>query len=422
MPCEEFRKIFYISSIMGESVCVSRQPIVNRGRELFAYELVLKGATSEEDNSTALLLENLANTGGIEKMAGNELAFLNCDYDFLLSDAPQNLNPEVFVLEIYDKILIDDKIIEAIKQLHEKGYKIALDDFELTRESSAIIAPIVSCLSFCKFGYSEIKNRNILPKLIEIFHRYKIQVITKKIETMSDYKLCYKAGSDFYQGYFFAKTENTAPVKIKADTVGAFQVLNHMSGNYLDVDIGFLEGEFKKFPDLTVNLLKYLNSASFGVRSGITSIRHALNMLGLSRIKKWLLVLAYDTNGDVSLEKSPLLVNAMMRANFFVNMAKKLNWSNEKAEKAFLMGLISHLDALYQTTYENILEQISLDVEIAKALLEGAGAMGLLLSIISIIEQGDIEDASEYLDALMLSQKDVNECLISAYTSSLVIA
>ncbi|MDR0517006.1 MAG: HDOD domain-containing protein [Fibromonadaceae bacterium] len=404
-----------------DEICVARQPIMNRDRELFGYELVFKGIIEDELNTTAHLVDNLMSTVGIEKMAGNEFAFLNCDYDFLLSEAPQILNPEVFILEIYDKILIDDKIIETIKQLHGKGFKIALDDFELTKQSSALIAPIIPCLSFCKFGYSEVKNPGLLPKLIEVFHKYKIEVITKKIETMTDFKLCYKSGSDFFQGYFFAKAENAKPVKIRADTVGALRVLNQMSGNYMDVDIGSLESEFKKYPDLTVNLLKYLNTAAFGVRCGITSIRHALSMLGLSRIKKWLLILAYDNNSNVSLEKSPLLVNAMMRANFFVSMAKKLSWSAEKTEKAYLMGLVSHLDALYQTTYENILEQISLDVEIARALLEGAGAMGLLLNIISIIEQGDIEDASEYLEALMLSRKDVNECLISAYTSSLSV-
>jgi len=157
------------------------------------------------------------------------------------------------------------------------------------------------------------------------------------------------------------------------------------------------------------------------MRTGITSVKHALTMLGISKLKRWLLILAYDTNKDVSLDRSPLLINAMMRASFFGGIAKKLKWPSDRSEKAYLMGLISHLDALYETSFENILEQISLDPEISKALLEGEGTMGLLLNIISVIEHGDMENATDSINALKLTQKDVNECLMSAYTSSLSI-
>ncbi|MDR1811629.1 MAG: HDOD domain-containing protein [Candidatus Fibromonas sp.] len=400
---------------------MARHPIVTRSKELFAYEFLLQGEVDEEMNTTSYLLDNVLKTIGVEKMEGNSLAFLNCDYDFLLSDIPDTLNPHIYAFEIMATILIDNQIIDIIKNLHQKGFRIALDDFELSQETFALINPIISCLSYCKVEYPRMKNSKILPKLVEIFHKYKIQVIMKKIETVFDFKACCDVGADFFQGYFFAKPEKSAPLKIKADTMGALQVLNMMSGNYLDLEMDSLEKEFKKYPELIVNLLKYLNSVHFGMRSKITSIRHALSMLGFSKIKRWLLILAYDNNSDVSLEKSPLLINAMTRANFFGSVAKKLGWTNERMEKAFLMGLVSHLDALYQTTMENILENISLDSEITKALLEGEGDMGLLLNIVSVIEQGDTENVSGALNALHLTQKDVNECLIIAYTNSLAV-
>jgi EAL and modified HD-GYP domain-containing signal transduction protein len=399
---------------------MARHPIVNRGRELFAYEFLTKGEIEDGASSTSYLLDNVLNNKGIEKMEGNALAFLNCDYDFLLSEIPETLNPNVFVFEIYSTVLTDDKIIGAIKKLYERGFKIALDDFELSQETFAHINPIISCLSFCSLEYPRMKNSKNFPKLIEIFHKYKIQVIVKKVETVFDFKSCNSVGADYFQGYFFARPEKVSQLKIKADTMGALQVLNVMSGNYLELEMEALEKEFKKYPDLIVNLLKYLNSVHFGMRSKITSIKHALSMLGFSKIKRWLLILAYD-NSDTSLEKSPLLINAMTRANFFGGVAKKLGWQNERTEKAFLMGLVSHLDALYQTSMENILENISLDTEITRALLEGEGEMGLLLNIVSVIEQGDMDSVADSLNALRLSQKDVNECLITAYTNSLSV-
>jgi len=400
---------------------MARHPIMTRKKELFAYEFLPQGEFDEERNSTSYFLDNVLKNIGVEKMEGNSLAFLNCDYNFLLSNIPETLNPKVYAFEIQVTTLIDEKVIEAIKRLHEKGFQIVLDEFELSQETLLLINPIISCLTYCKLDYTRMKNSNIFPKLIDIFHKHKIQVMAKKIESVFDYKSCFEVGIDFFQGYFFAKPEKVVPLNIKADTMGAFQVLNLMSGNYLEINLDTLEKEFKKYPDLIVNLLKYLNSVHFGIRSRVTSIRHALSMLGIAKTKRWLLLLAYDNNTEVSLEKSPLLVNAITRANFFGGIAKKLGWSNERAEKVFLMGLVSHLDALYQTTMENILQNISLDTEITRALLEGEGEMGLLLNIVSVIEQGDTENVSKALNILRLTQKDINDCLITAYTNSLTI-
>jgi EAL and modified HD-GYP domain-containing signal transduction protein len=405
---------------MKDDVCIARQPIVNNKKELFAYEFLLKGNIDYNMN-TKYLIDSVLNNPAIEKMQGNTQAFFKCDSDFLLSEAADMLNPKTFVLEILPTVLVDNKAVKAVKKLHENGFKIALDDFDLNKENSALISPIIPCLSFCKLEYPKFKESEIYSKLVGIFHKYNIQVISEGLETMSDFKHSNKVGSDLHQGFFFAKSETKNAIKMKIDTMGALHVLNRISGNYLNQDLGVLEQEFKKYPDLTVNLLKYLNSAQFGMRTGITSVKHALTMLGLSKLKRWLIILAYDNNKEISLERSPLLVNAMMRAGFFGGMAKKLKWSSDRAEKAYLMGLISHLDALYETSFENILEQISLDPEISNALLDGEGTMGLLLNIISVIEQGDMESANDSLNALNITQKEVNECLISAYTNSLSI-
>jgi len=406
---------------MKDNVCIARQPIVDNKKELFAYEFLLKGNIDYNMN-TKYLIDSVLNTPAMAKMQGNTQAFFKCDYDFLLSNATSALNPETFVLEILPTVLVDDKSVDAVKKLHETGFKIALDDFELNKENSALISPIIPCLSFCKLEYPKFKESEVYSKLVGIFHKYNIQVISEGLENMSDFKHSHKVGSDLHQGFFFAKSETKTTIKMKIDTMGALHVLNRISGNYFEQDLNVLEQEFKKYPDLTVNLLKYLNSAQFGMRTGITSVKHALTMLGIAKLKRWLVILAYDNNKDVSLDRSPLLINAMMRANFFGGIAKKLRWSSDRAEKAYLMGLVSHLDALYETSFENILEQISLDPEISKALLNGEGAMGVLLNVMSIIERGDMENANDYLNLLNISQKDVNECLVSAYTASLSIA
>ncbi len=412
---------------ISEEICVARQPILNRDKELFAYELLFRKSGQanannangilSDMNATAVVLDNILNNIGIDKIVRSSFAFLNCSYDFLLCEIPFTLNPDVFVLEILETVKIDEKIIEAIKILHERGFKMAIDDFVPTKEKLTEIAPIVPYLAFCKLEYPQIKDVNLLRSVVKSFQQKNVKVLAEKIETEEDFKISYDAGCDYFQGYFFTKPETIKSVKISSNALGVLQILGLMNKDGLD--IMDLEREFRNHPDLTINLLKYLNSAAFSTRSKIMSIRHAISMLGLSNLRRWLLILAY-ANSTSNVDKSPLLMNATMRADFFGELAKKLNWPLEKTEKVYLMGLISHLDALYQTSLDNVLEQVSLDKEITSALLEKKGTMGLLVSLINLIEQDDLNGMDQILKDLTLSSQDVNDCLNSAYKNSAI--
>jgi EAL and modified HD-GYP domain-containing signal transduction protein len=409
---------------MKEEVCVARQPILNRDKELFAYELLFRGGGSQaanilsDMNATAVVLDNVLNNIGIDKIVQNSLAFLNCSYDFLLSEIPLSLNPDVFVLEILESVKIDDKIVEAVKNLREKGFKIAIDDFVPFKEKFMEVAPLVPYLAFCKLEYPEIKDVDFLRSIVKSFQQKNVRVLAEKIETERDFKISYEAGCDFFQGYFFTRPEAIKSVKINQDVAGVLQIFGLM--NKEGLNIADLEKEFKNYPGLTINLLKYLNSAAFAMRSKITSIHHALSLLGISNLKRWLLILAYAGGFSSSASRSPLLVNAAIRASFVGELAKKLNWPVEKIEKVYLMGLISHLDALYQTSLDKVLEQVSLDSEITSALLEKKGAMGLMISLINFIEQDNLKGMAQILKDLTLSPQDVSDCLNSAYKNSII--
>ncbi len=421
-------------SKMGEEICVARQPILNREKELFAYELLFRrsgqaninansaGIILSDMNATAVVLDNVLNNIGIDKIVQSSLAFLNCSYDFLLSEIPLSLNPDIFILEILESVQIDEKLVDAVKGLSEKGFKMAIDDFIPTKERLAEVAPLVPYLSYCKLEYPEIKDIKLLRNIVKSFQQKNVKVLAEKIETEEDFKISYDAGCDYFQGYFFTKPETIKSVKISSDALGILQILSLMNKDGLD--IMDLENEFKNHPDLTINLLKYLNSAAFAIRSKITSIRHALSLLGLSNLRRWLLILAYAGSSS-KIDKSPLLMNATLRANFFGELAKKLDWPVEKAEKVYLMGLISHLDALYQTSLDHVLEQISLDKEITTALLEKKGTMGLLVSLIKFFEnedlkEEDLKDMDKILEDLTLSPQDLSECWNSAYRNPMI--
>jgi Predicted signal transduction protein containing EAL and modified HD-GYP domains len=183
-------------------------------------------------------------------------------------------------------------------------------------------------------------------------------------------------------------------------------------------DFAHLEAQFKRQPELLVNLIKYLNSASFGLRSKITSIKHAIALLGYDNLKRWLLILAYAGSNEKINEHSPLLINAIHRAKFFEELSKFLKLSENVTEKAYLMGLISHLDMIYKVPMQSVLEQMNLDTEINQAIINKNGILGELFTLLQAIEADNFDKIELSLTNLSLSTENINAALFKAYEAS----
>jgi len=406
---------------MNKEAFIARQPILDTEGSLVAYELLFrrrqddtKSAIIDDMQATAQVLDNAINNIGITKLVGNRKAFINCSYDLLISDILYILDPKVFVLEILEAVQIDDKIIEAIKNFRKKGYSIAIDDFVPSIEEFKRVLPLLPYTSIVKLEFPSIPLEDI-DKTVKSLHQKNIKVLAEKIETEADFNVCKSAKCDYYQGYFFAKPENLNSGKIDINSFGALQLLKSV---YAHSEVEDLNSQFKQQPELSLNLIKYLNSAHFALRTEIKSIKHAISLLGYDNLKRWLLILAYaNKQGGVG-EQSPLLNNAIHRGAFFEEITKLMKLDKAISDKAYLMGLISHLDALYKVSIQNILEQLPLDPEICKALLNKEGFLGELLSLAEAVEADEMDAIQQLLDRLLLSMEDLNIALTKAYEVS----
>jgi len=406
---------------MSKEAFIARQPILDSKGSLVAYELLFRkkqgdSTSSIEDDmqATAQVLDNAINNIGVTNLVGNRKAFINCSYDLLVSDILYLLDPKIFVLEVLEVVPIDERIVAAVKDFREKGYTIAIDDFVPSIEEFKRILPILPYTNIVKLEYPQIPLGDI-EKTVKSLHQKGIKVLAEKIETEVDFNICRAADCDYYQGYFFAKPENLNSDKIDINSFGALQLLRSV---YEHLEIEELNSAFKQQPELSVNLVKYLNSAQFALRTQVKSIRHAISLLGYDNLKRWLLILAYANKQNDITEQSPLLNNAIHRGTFFEEVTKLMNLDKNVADKAYLMGLISHLDALYKVSMQTILEQLPLDSEINKALLDKEGTLGDLLALTEAVETDDINKVQLLLDRLLLSVEDLNSALTKAYEVS----
>jgi len=406
---------------MSKEAFIARQPILDSKGSLVAYELLFRKRQGDTTSSiiddmqaTAQVLDNAINNIGITNLVGNRQAFINCSYDLLVSDILFILDPKIFVLEVLEAVQIDERVVGAIKDFREKGYTIAIDDFVPSIEEFKRILPILPYTNIVKLEYPQIPLGDI-EKTVKSLHQKGIKVLAEKIETEVDFNICRAADCDYYQGYFFAKPENLNSDKIDINSFGALQLLRAV---YEHLEIEELNSAFKQQPELSVNLVKYLNSAQFALRTQVKSIRHAISLLGYDNLKRWLLILAYANKQNDITEQSPLLNNAIHRGTFFEEVTKLMNLDKNVADKAYLMGLISHLDALYKVSMQTILEQLPLDMEINNALLSKEGTLGDLLALTEAVETDDINTVQLLLDRLLLSVEDLNSALTKAYEVS----
>ena len=135
---------------------------------------------------------------------------------------------------------------------------------------------------------------------------------------------------------------------------------------------------------LSYKVLRYVNSAHVGLPRKVESIDHAACMVGIDRIRTWatLIIMA---SGQTQVTE--ILVTALVRAKMCEHLGHRLG--SKATEKYFTMGLLSVLEALYQSPMRDIVEKLPLPEDIIEALIEGSGEMGMVLSSVHAYEEGE---------------------------------
>ncbi|MDQ6966400.1 MAG: HDOD domain-containing protein, partial [Mariprofundaceae bacterium] len=142
---------------------------------------------------------------------------------------------------------------------------------------------------------------------------------------------------------------------------------------------------------LSYRLLRHINSAAFGLRSKVESVRQALGLLGLSNIRQWLsLLLLADAGKGLPIEVVRL---ALQRAKMLEGIAE-LHLPERKSDY-FLLGLFSLLDTILGVSMQDALAKLCLPEAIHQGLLDADSSYGRLLQLVKDVEQGDWGNVDE---------------------------
>lgn len=115
-------------------------------------------------------------------------------------------------LEVLEQSLISDieTVFEKLNRLRSLGVKIAIDDFGTGYSSLAYFRDIPTDQlkidqSFIRGLKGDKANRHIVSLIIDIAHRFELQVVAEGVEERDVALYLKRKGCDLAQGYYFAK-------------------------------------------------------------------------------------------------------------------------------------------------------------------------------------------------------------------------
>jgi c-di-GMP phosphodiesterase len=208
-----------------------------------------------------------------------------------------------------------------------------------------------------------------------------MRLVAEKVETHEDFLFYRDAGFELFQGFFYARPQLVRGRGVPAarlGSVGTLAELQRAGGSFEP-----LEEVIRHDAGLSYKLLRFANSAFNCTRSPVRSVREALLRLGTRAVHQWATVLALAGIPNRSPE---LLTTALLRARMCELLVSRSD--DGCAERAFVVGLFSVLDALLDVPMDEVLELLSLEPVISEALRTRCGTEGAALAAVLAYERG----------------------------------
>ena len=383
----------------------ARQPILDREKELVGYELLFRDGVDnvfpdiDGDEATTKLIEGSQFNFGLEDLTGNKPAYINFTLETLLKGYPTMLGKETVVVEILETVQPGKRLLAIVKDLKEKGYTLALDDY-IHQPVWRHFYPFIDILKIDFLTTDESAIKTIINDIKAYPH---IKLLAEKVETYEAYNLALELGFEYFQGFFFSKPEMVQSKALPPSEMALAELLYETSS--VEMDLKKITDVFERDVNLSYKLLRYSNSAAFARRAEINTIKQALIVLGANEIKKLLsLLFAAQVSADKPVE---LIRLSLTRARFGELLAISHGQFKDTG-MAFLTGMMSLMDAILDETMESVMQKLPLSAEIKAALLNDEGLLAQYLNLVKFYEHADWEAANEIAKQLNLGEEVTN--------------
>lgn len=359
----------------------TRQPILAADETVIGYKLlfrtdVVSHFAGPDPNATAGTAIDMSTLLGLDVLCDHRLAFIECNRGVLLEHGLALLPPDRVVAEIERSVAVDDAVLQACVELKNARYKIALDQFTRSDPRQAI----VHLADYLKVDLQQTRWDEV-PEIVGPDHWEHCNLLATNVESRQDFDLARRVGFQFFQGFFFRKPESLRTRSAPTNRVIYLRLLRVVAQPELDWDA--VEELIKSDPTLYYRLLRFLNSAVFGLRGVVRTVRQAFTLMGDDELRRWcrlagMFEMSQGRPGE-------LLLSALVRARFAELLGARIE---AKGADLFLLGLLSLMDAILEIPMSVVIEGLSLDEDSRKFLLDHDGKLKPLFELIMAVEIG----------------------------------
>lgn len=392
-------------------VHVARQPIFDVHRRVWAYELLFREGpdnvfrSNDPDMASRTGVENTFTVFGLDSLTDGKRAFINFTGNLIEKGIPLLLNRNTVAIEIFESAEPSDELVSACLRLKGLGYMLALDDFVPGSRHEAL----VSLVDVIKVDFMSLSHEQIADMVGREDLRH-VKFLAEKVETHEDLRRAMDLGFAYFQGYFFSRPIVTSAKAIPVSKLNWIQLLKEV--NMPEPDYMRITDIVSRDVALSYRVLKIANSAAFSLRSEVKSIKHALVIMGLQEIRRWLSVIAMSGMAHDKTEE--LLTASIVRAQFAGAIAPHAGHKHH-SDQLFMAGLFSMLDAILDRPMEAVVSDLPVPPEIKSALMGGPSPFDDVLALVKAYEKAQWDEVQSHMDRLGLSDK----CVSAAYLAAL---
>ena len=383
---------------------IARQPIFNKVMEVYGYELLFREGSDSTNfsgasatHATASVISGLFESG-IDQIVDDKRAFINFDAAFINSDFPELIESHRLIIEVLEDVIVDAQLIDRLTSLKQKGYRIALDDFEADYDAY----PLVPLADIIKYDLMTTPLHSIVGEVKTALNQNKV-LLAEKVETEAEFIEAKKMGFTLFQGFFFSKPSIIGKANHKANTKAQYsRIISELVKEEPSYQI--LAEIIEKDVNLAYRVMRIISN-----RAGddlVYSIKRALTYMGLKEIERWINILMMQDLG--SHKPKELMILSLVRTKFAEAIAVHANLKKYKYE-ASMMGLFSTIDAMLDQNMSDALEGISLPKSIKDSLIEHEGILMPIFNLVNAYEHGDWEKSNALVQSLKLNEEDLFE-------------
>ncbi|MBL8473851.1 MAG: HDOD domain-containing protein [Rhodocyclaceae bacterium] len=360
-------------------VLITHEPVLNRQKAITANRLLVHAPNSEA------AMEALCAIGDAWPIARTVfLGLAGCRPDAALASWQV---PENALIEIPASDIADPDSVDLMQSLAKAGVPLCLSGYA----EGGIAAPAGTNFRFV------LADAKLAPTAV----RVPGILIAQNLADLAAFDSALAAGYGGGVGWFFKRGQPPSK-KLQSAHAQIVRVLNLVRRG---AEVREVENALKQDVALSFRLLRYINSAGFGLRCEVQSFRHAVTILGYDKLNKWLSLLLVTASKDPT---APALMQAAITRGRFMELMGAAYFEREEFDNLFITGAFSLLDRLLGSTMATVLEGMTLPEPICDALLGRGGPYTALLELARACEADNRSALQAALGGLQADPLAVN--------------